>query len=160
MPCYLDANGRTVPHHIAIDAAGRLRPGYCASTDVVQDGEIVSFSLAFRDAKPASNTVFLMDAPHSYEHKPFVSPSQARQAEILADVARTDAARQIVRDCFVAEQVAATAADRRAGVGSGLTTALRDAHYNSDATPGADAPRLSLADNSQVASALRFARYS
>ena len=159
MPTYLDANGRTVSHHIAVDASGRVKPGFRKGADVWREGDYLSFDIMHLDAKPRG-AVFLTDAPKPYEHKPCVSPSQARQAEILADVARTDAARQIVRDCFVAEQVAATAADRRAGVGSGLTTALRDAHYNSAATPGADAPRLSLADNSQVASALRFARYS
>lgn len=154
MPRYTDTNGQTVTSDIALDASGRLRTGF---RSVLQHGESVHFDITMRDsaASFASSARFMTDAP-----EPFVSPAQARQAEIMADVARTAAARQIVCDGYIAEQVAATMVDRSLGRRSDVVEFARAAQYGPGVTAQAAASAASVADNAHVVSAIRAACYA
>lgn len=57
---FIDAHGRTVPSHIALDASGQLRAGYRRASQVLGPGERLSFDLMTLDAA-AHGTVFLTD---------------------------------------------------------------------------------------------------
>lgn len=57
---FLDSHGKTVPSHIALDASGHLRPGFRRASEVIAQGERLSFDIMTRDAA-ATGTVFLTD---------------------------------------------------------------------------------------------------
>ncbi|QCI92123.1 hypothetical protein [Novosphingobium sp. EMRT-2] len=150
---FIDPHGKTVPPHIALDASGQLRAGFRRAAAILAPGEKVSFDATVHDAAPAAGVVFLTDAG-----KPFISPSQARQAEIMADIAATSAALRYVNDQNVAQSVAAAIADRATGSRAEDVSAIRDARYTGAAV-AASAPSRAFADNSHVVSAIRAARY-
>lgn len=149
---YLDHRGKTVPSHIALDASGQLRAGFRRASEVLAQGDRVSFDIMARDAAVSGN-VFLTDAP-------FTSPAQARQAQIAAEVAGQAVARKSMNDQHVAASIAAVVTERAMGTGSHVSRALQDARYSGASRSTGDAPTISVADNSHVASALRAARYA
>lgn len=155
---YIDHRGKTVPSHTALDASGNLRAGFRRASEVLAEGERLSFDIMTRDAA-ASATVFLTDAPTA-SPAPFVSPAQARQAQIAAEAAGQAVARKSMNDQHVAASIATVVTERAMGTGSQVGRALQDARYSGASRSTGDAPTISVADNSHVASALRAARYS
>lgn len=57
---FIDAHGKTVTSHIALDASGQLRAGYRRASQVLGQGERISFDIMTRDAA-ALGTLFLTD---------------------------------------------------------------------------------------------------
>ncbi|WP_298196595.1 hypothetical protein [Novosphingobium sp.] len=150
---YTDSAGQPVPDHVALDTSGRPRPGY---RHILAAGEPVRFDIMAMDAAPAG-AITLHDARPGR----FVSPAEARQAEIMADCARTAEARRIIRDAYVGEQVAKTMAHRSSGTRRQDVAALRDARLTGQ--PAAVAPSSApsqFADTGAVRDAIRAARYA
>lgn len=78
---YLDHRGKTVPSHIALDASGLLRAGFRRASEVLADGDRLSFDITMMDSRSPSTSVFLTDGSGN---RVSLADAQAREAEAYA----------------------------------------------------------------------------
>lgn len=126
-------------NHVAIVDAGRAGP-----------------ECAICDAAPFELLSQMRASTMHYDNQPYVSPAQARQAQIAQEAAQQYAARRAYNDRYVADCIASTAADLANGR---APSSFANARYTGSTASFDDSASMSLADHSDVVSALRTARY-